>query len=542
MQVIGHQLPSDLSAAVRNGQAIPQGVEYIDTEVGCRWLWPDLPDHGLEQIALRHSDMAHWRPNLEKLEGADFDAMPDGDLGARCAGDAEATERLATFVLDGITKAGMRTVWDLAMHVLPILAQMGGEGMALNAKALRFRRRKLGGSGSDPGWLAREKGELEAILKIDNLDSNPQLSKMLFDPAGLGAEPLEETETGYSVNKVSKLWARRQAVAKGNVQLGDLITRLMAYQSQEKLYKTYYSPWYEQSIKAPKLFSVYALGRTATGRLSSYQFNLQNLPPVTRELVVPSPGYDWIVQADYKQLELVTASFVSRDRVMREAIRADKDLHAITAARVLGLPEPKTKDEFTAFKAQYPLQRATGKLANFSTLFGIEPESFTWKVFADTDGEIYIPPDESKAYIDAFFSLFAGYKTHTEVLRQAIHRGEWIVSPTGRRWLLPPNDAGWRKAMNYPIQSLASDLVLLALGTLSATLRQDRWHARLMGEVHDSLVLECTDRELHPLLHLLQQVCEQPDTSRFGFRLTVPLRVELQAGRSWGSLEPITPI
>lgn len=526
---------------VRNGHEIPD-AEFFDTEVAARWLYPDQKDFRLEHLALRMTDMADWRPNIRKLEMEDFERLSDEELGNRCGGDAEAAVRLQQILKPEITRYGLEKIYRLAMDVLPILAGIGGRGMAVDRASLLGRAQHLGGTEfpKDPtdGWLAKEKKELQETLGIENVNSPQQLANAIFG-SKFKAKPLHRTETGYSTDKKSLMWARYLARQNNKTDLDSLLTRLLTYSKEEKLYSTYYRGWLTGPANGARVFSVYSLGRTATGRLSSYDENLQNIPSTVRQLVVPSEGYDYIVQADYKQLELAVAAHISQDPVLLDWVRRGLDIHALQAAYVLGLPEPQTQDDFAKFKKTYPVERQIGKRANFSTLYGVSAPSLAWQAFEDSDGEIWIHPDDAQLYIDAFFTRFQGYRQYTYDLQRRNARGDWVVSDFGRRWIFEPNNAGWRKSQNYPIQATASDLTILVMRALQAILTKNGWVSRIIGEVHDSLVFESTKKELPAFLKLVKRVCENPDTSEFGFKLRVPLTVELQYGRTWGNLETV---
>lgn len=540
--IVGHHIGSDLASLVRAGYALPQGVRYFDTLAGAQWLWPDHDDLSLESLILRVDNMAMWRTTLGKLSFEDFDRMPDGELFARCAGDAEATRRLAPIVAKELQDLRMNTIWGLAMDVLPILAEMGGRGMALNRPVLHTRALDA------KTRVHHAKAELQRLLGVENIDSHDQLEKILYGPLWQGA-PLKNTQTGYSTDRMSLLWVRHQAREQKQERLEALADALLEYGEVRKLYTTYYGDPDDTDPKAPPgwirsphvdqaVHSVYSVGRASTGRLASAEVNLQNVPEEIQDVIVPHPGYDLIVSADYSALEYVIGAHNSQDPTMLSAAREGKDPHAMMAAVVMGLPMPESKADFARFKEQYGSERDIGKMTNFSTIYGITAESLPWKIFNDTKGKLLISEADAQAYIDAFYTLNAGYKAWGDRLFQELKTGNWIVSATGRRWLLPATRAGHRKALNYPTQSLASDLTLMALRTLYSTLTTQGWRSRLIGEVHDSLVLETTQAELPALCRLLRQICENPDTRTFGFQLTVPLRIEIQTGPTWGTLTP----
>ena len=169
---------SDLSMLVLNGHELPR-LEIFDPEVLAKWIWPDQEQGDLEHLTLRSTNMGIWRPNLRKLELEDFETMSDANLSRRCGNDAEAALRLARLLEPEIDKQGLRKIWNLAMDVLPILARIGGTGMALNRDKLKERCIDQGGEDGESGWIGKELLRLESDLGVSNFRSDQQVAKAL---------------------------------------------------------------------------------------------------------------------------------------------------------------------------------------------------------------------------------------------------------------------------------------------------------------------------------------------------------------------------
>ena len=520
---------SDLSKLVENGYSIPRNVQYFDPFVGARWCWPDAYDNSLEHLALRLTNVGQWRP-YGKLSAEDFDTISDDDLSKRCGGDADAALRLYPIIKDEIKTLKLEKIFSLAMDVLPILSEMGGRGMAVDSDELSKR---AFGDGNEEGLetkLKKEKKDLEAILEIENLASRAQLASSLFERHK--ATPLRATATGgYSTDRVSLLWALHNSK---DTQLSKLLQRLLEYSTESKLYSTYYLPWSRVGRNA-RVRSNYNLGTTGTGRLASSHLNLQNVPSIVRELIRPSDGYDYLVQLDGKQIEWRMAAFLSNDKAMLESIKPGRDPHSMTAATALGMDIPKTGQQIKDFKVQYKPERDIGKMTNFASIFGVSDESLSWQTFEQSEGKIWLGKAKAKVYLDAFGRTFPGWTSYLGYLQDEINRGNWIVSPTGRRWIFEKNPSGLRKASNYPVQSLSSDIILLILRAIAKKISW--WKTRVIGEVHDSILFETTKHELQPLCNVIKDLFCNPDTSEFGFHLTVPLEVDIQVGDRWGNME-----
>ena len=529
MIIVGHELSTDLTTLVRSGYTLPD-CEYFCTSTAAQWLEPGT-DHSLEHLVLQETSMGMWRSTLGKVKPAEFDEMSDDELGRRCGGDAEGALRLYPIYKARIEQAGFQKVWALAMDVLPILAEIGGVGMRVDTRALTER------ATTTDRWLKKEKAALEQQLGIINLNSHIQIAEALFGRHG--ATPLHRTTQGYSTDRTALLWARYQAQQAGSSRLATLLSRVLDYGAQSKLASTYYQGWLDAIGTGQRVHSFYSLGRTATGRLASFGVNLQNVPEKARELIVPSDGFDYIVQADASQIEWRVTAHLSGDRLMRQWIIDGRDAHSIVAARVMGLPEPQTKKEFERFKIEHKLERDTGKMSNFATIFLVSADSLVWQIAKMTEGTVWLPEETTQQYINTFFKTFTGYQDYISNIWYALHRKERIRSPFGRSWQLPPTPAGWRRGVNYPTQSTASDIILLILRAVVRELRRRQMKSRVIGEVHDSVILEVTKRELSDIVQIVRYAFTHPDTSQFGFTLSVPLAVECSYGLNLAQLEVI---
>lgn len=522
MLVCGHHLSSDLATLVRDGFSIPR-LRYFDTHAAARWVWPEATSHSLEYLALKTTNMAQWRHQLGRLSSSEFDSLPDDLVAKRCAGDAEATFRLAKLLVPEIDRLGLTKVWRLVMDCLPVLSEMGGRGLTIDVPKLREK------AAETEAWLAEAEKRLQGRLGVENVRSHQQLAEALFDR--LGAAPLRKTTEGWSTDRASLLWARYQAGLKGQEELVELLNELLEFAVQQKLQTTHYRPW----LGTRRVYSVYSLGGTMSGRLSSHDMNVQNIPDQARTLIVPSQGFDLICSADLQQIEFRMCAHISQDPVMLDMIKKEQDVHSLTAARALGLPEPRTPEEFQQFKERYPTERSIGKMTVFATIFGVGAESLSWQIFEKSEGKVWIPPKDAQKYIDAFFAQFKHYRQYMDEVRARLIRRERFRSPFGRCWQFPVTETGWRMALNYSVQSSASDITLLTMRALDRHLRRG-WKTRMIAEVHDAIILETTEREADRLEDLLYEIFENPDTREFGFRLSVPIRVDVKFGDTWGAV------
>jgi DNA polymerase-1 len=262
---------------------------------------------------------------------------------------------------------------------------------------------------------------------------------------------------------------------------------------------------------------------TATGRLSSREPNLQNIPirdeegRRIREAFVAGPG-SVLISADYSQIELVVLAHLSEDENLIAAFREDKDVHARTAALIFGIDE----------KDVAPEQRRMAKTINFGVMYGMSAFRLA--------NELRISRTEAAAFIDAYFKTYAGVSRFIGGLIRKTEETGYASTILGRRrWILGINSrnktekaAAERVAVNTPIQGSAADIVKTAMLNLDKRLAAEKSPARLLLQVHDELILECPRAEAKAAAVLVKEVMEQAVTLR------VPLRVSVETGKRWG--------
>ena len=261
---------------------------------------------------------------------------------------------------------------------------------------------------------------------------------------------------------------------------------------------------------------------TATGRLSSTEPNLQNIPTRTelgselRRMFVPAPGCV-LVDADYSQIELRLLAHISGDGAMQEAFRSGEDFHAVTASHVFGVP----LDQVTG------AMRRAAKAVNFGIVYGISAFSLSQ--------DLGVSAAEARAYMDAYFARFPGVKKYMEDVVARSRETGYVETLFHRRRALPEIKAskfatrsfGERVALNMPIQGTAADIIKLAMVKVFRRLRGEGLKARLIMQVHDELIVECPESEMERVKSLLAEEMEG------AFPLAVPLTAEAHSGGNW---------
>ena len=344
-----------------------------------------------------------------------------------------------------------------------------------------------------------------------NINSTKQLGELLFERLQL--PPLKKTKTGYSTN------AEVLEKLRGQHPVIDLV---LEYRQLTKLKSTYVDGLSKVIAPDGRIHTSFQNTVTATGRLSSVEPNLQNIPVRTplgaelRKMFVSGPG-QVLVDADYSQIELRLLAHMADDPVMIRAFRTGEDIHTITASQVFGVsPEAVTAE-----------MRRRAKAVNFGIVYGISAFSLSQ--------DIGVTVAEAKEYMDRYFEKYAGvHRYMTQVVEQARADG-YVSTLLGRRRWLPElkssnfntRSFGERVALNMPIQGTAADIIKLAMIRVRDRLAAEGLQGRLVLQVHDELIVECPEEESEAVQALLRQEMEGV------MELSVPLVADTAAGRRW---------
>ena len=344
-----------------------------------------------------------------------------------------------------------------------------------------------------------------------NINSPKQLGDALFVKLGLPSG--KKTKTGYSTNAeiLEKLRYDHPAV--------ELV---LHYRTLTKLKSTYADGLMKEIREDGRIHTTFQNLVTATGRLSSTEPNLQNIPVRTdlgaeiRKMFIPKPGCV-LVDADYSQIELRVLAHIADDTRMQEAFRSGEDFHAVTASQVFGVP----------LESVTPLMRRHAKAVNFGIVYGISAFSLSQ--------DIGVTVAEAKEYMERYFATYTGVRQYMEqVVSQARERG-YVETLWHRRRALPElkssnfnmRSFGERVALNMPIQGTAADIIKLAMVRVHRRLAAEGLEARLIMQVHDELIVECPEAEASRVEQLLQQ--EMQGVAE----LSVPLLAEAHTGHNW---------
>jgi DNA polymerase-1 len=480
----------------------------IDTEVACYLLDPAESSYLLQDLLLRYVGLA-IESGEARVEGTlDLDGSGD-DLPSETARFAAAVARLAPAVNEAMTTQGSRDLYDrIERPLVRVLARMEHVGVAVDAGYLRSLNDKLG----------KEAIELEASIQQlaghpFKVNSTPQLRTVLFDELGLA--PQKKTKTGFSTDAASLEKLRGQHA---------IIDQLLRYREVEKLRSTYGEGLVNEVAADGRIHATFNQTVARTGRLSSDQPNLHNIPVRTEEgrqfrrAFVPAPGYELLV-ADYNQIELRVIAHLAEDPGLIGAFTSGQDIHTTTAARVFGDPVDSVTSE----------HRAKAKMVSYGLAYGMEAYGLAQR--------LSIPVPEAAEILDAYFEAFPNVKAYMErTVEEARQRG-YTETLMGRRRPIPElssgnfriRQAGERQAMNAGIQGLAADIFKVALVELERALEEREARSRLILQVHDEVILEVPPEEHDDMAALVRTImgaaCE----------LRVPLEVNLSFGDSWAT-------
>ena len=467
------------------------GIAYgscaFDTALAAYDLNPSQSDYPISKLATNFLGMS----------------VEDGDAAA-CA---EAMWHLRPALTAELEKNGMAQLYfDMELPLCAVLYRMENRGIAID-------KEQLAQFGT---MLAQRIADCEKLIysyseETFNINSTKQLGELLFEKLGL--PPVKKTKTGYSTNAevLEKLKAQHP-----------IIPAIMDYRMLTKLKSTYADGLMAVIGADGRIHTTFQNLVTATGRLSSTDPNLQNIPVRTdlgaeiRKMFIPKTGHV-LVDADYSQIELRVLAHIADDPVMRNAFVSGLDVHTVTAAQVFGVaPEQVTS-----------LQRRHAKAVNFGIVYGISEFSLA--------EDIGVSRWEAKDYIDSYLAHYSGVRDYMkQVVIDAREQG-YTATMYGRKRYIPElkssnfniRSGAERIALNTPIQGTAADLIKLAMIRVENALNSQYPEAKLLLQVHDELIVECPETLATAVAELVSR--EMQNVAQ----LSVPLQAEAKWGKSW---------
>ncbi len=471
-------------------------------------------DHTIDALAPRH--LGHTPPTLDETTGTGrnrlrFAQVPTDRAAAFAAAQADIALRLWQTLKPRLREAKLLALYQtLEQPLIAVLAGMEQAGIRIDSGELR----RMSVDFAERMAVMEQEAHRLAGREFA-LGSPKQLGEVLFDELKLPGG--KRTPSGT--------WGTDASVLQTLAEHGHALPeRVLEWRQLSKLKSTYADALVEEvNPKTGRVHTSYAMAATSTGRLSSNDPNLQNIPIRTEEgarirrAFVAEPGHV-LLSADYSQIELRLLAHVADIPQLREAFREGQDIHARTASEVFGIPLAQMD----------PVTRRRAKAINFGIIYGISAFGLA--------RQLGIEPPEAKAYIDLYFARYPGIRDYMERTKEEARIHGFVTTPFGRRCWIPgiadrnmARRAGAeRQAINAPLQGGAADILKRAMVRLPRALRDRGLQSRLLLTVHDELLFEAPESEAEALADTARRVMESAAT------LAVPLVVETGVGRSWG--------
>ncbi len=514
----GHNLKFDIKVLDHAGVHV-QGVAF-DTMLASFLLNAGSRGHGLDNLAF--VEYGHQMQPITDLIGKKGkNQLTMADVPVEKASwyaceDADLSWRLYQTFSERVQKEpAEELLLEMEIPLIDILARMEIAGVELDvdflktmSKALHKRIRKL------------KKDAQQAAGAEFNLASSVQLKEILYEKLALPTDKIKKTKTGYSTaaSELEKL--------RGTHPIIELIEE---HRELSKLTSTYIDALPELVNPATgRVHTTYSQTIAATGRLSSHDPNLQNIPIRTklgreiRKAFVAPPGKQ-LLSLDYSQIELRVVAHLAKDPVMTEAFQRGEDIHTRTAAELNDIEATAvTKD-----------QRRQAKAINFGILYGMGVQG----IMRDSG----ISRDEARAFLDKYFTIHKGIAAYIETIKKFAHTNGYAETLFGRRRPLPEINgsnrmlvaAAERAAVNLPVQGTAADLMKIAMIKVQEAIDTGRVEATMLLQVHDELVFEVATGQLASQAKKIKKIMEEIYT------LDVPLIVDVEAGPNWGEMSPL---
>jgi DNA polymerase-1 len=515
---IGHNLKYDC-LILRNYGIVVAPLAF-DTMIAAWVVEPD--SHRLGLKAMAESELHISMTHIEELIGSGskqltMDMVAVEDVAPYAGADAEIPLRLMSGLRQRLESYNSIKVFEqIEMPLIPVLIDMEYTGIAVDVDFFKSYSREL-----SQRMIEIQKEVYDLVGYDFNLNSTQQLSKVLF-------ETLKLTPPDSSNKTKSGHYSTAAGVLEEMKDQHVVVKLLLEYREISKLVSTYLDALPRQvNPRTGRVHTSFSQTGSVTGRLASSDPNLQNIPTRTelgnevRKGFVAAPG-SLLLSVDYSQIELRIVAHMANDQAMLAAFRAGQDIHAATAAAIYNLPLDQVTKE----------QRRHAKAINFGLIYGMSAFGLT----RTTD----LTLAEAENFVKAYFEKFPGIKSYLDgIRRQAAEQG-YVETMLGRRRYFPelrnPPTAqvrarAEREAINAPIQGTAADILKVAMIHLPPELKQAGLNAKMLLQVHDELLLECSREELRNTIEVVKRVMEG------AYRLSIPLDTDAAWGINWGELK-----
>jgi DNA polymerase I len=511
---IGQNLKYDWVVFKRHGIAI---AAHDDTMLMSYALDNGVNGHGMDELSekwLGHKPISYTSVAGTGKNAVTFDRVPLDRATAYAAEDAEVTLRLWLLFKARLVAEGLVTVYErLERPLLDVLARMEMRGISIDRQILS----RL--SGEFAQGMARLEDEINiAAGEPFNVGSPKQLGDILFGKMQLPG----------GTKTASGQWATGAKTLEDLAEQGhELPRRILDWRQLSKLKSTYTDAL--PSFVNPstqRVHTSYALASTTTGRLSSSDPNLQNIPVRNeegrkiRKAFVSIPGHR-LISADYSQIELRILAHIADIPQLKQAFAEGIDIHAMTASEMFGVPVKGMPSDV----------RRRAKAINFGIIYGISAFGLA--------NQLAIPREEASAYIKKYFQRFPGIRDYMDATKRLVRQNGYVETIFGRKCHYPNVTRGTpaekafleRAAINAPIQGSAADIIRRAMVRMEAALKAAKLSAQMLLQVHDELIFEAPESEVEAAIPVIRRVME--DAPHPALQLSVPLQVDARAAQNW---------
>ncbi len=503
----GHNIKYDLIILKQEGLNL-KGLSF-DTMLASYLLNPNKANHNLTGVAMERLGMKKLSfSDVLGKDKKDFSEVTIEKATEYSGEDAAATLMLKKEFEPEIEKQGLsKLLNEMEIPLIEVLADMEMAGVRIDLKLMeRFSKK-----------MASELSSIEKRIYFTageefNINSPKQLQEILFEKLGL--KPIKKTKTGFSTNA--------DVLEQLSLQ-HELPKEIIEFRTLSKLKSTYVDALPRLiNPKTGRLHTSFNQTVTATGRLSSSEPNLQNIPirgawgTKIREAFIADKG-SLLLSSDYSQIELRIFAHLSEDQGLVEAFREDGDIHTRTACEIFDVEPEKVDTEM----------RRSAKTVNFGIVYGISPYGLSQ--------QLRIHPDEAKQYIDAYFARHSGVKKYIQRLIDDATENGYVTTLYGRKRAIPElrstnrnmKQLGERLATNTPVQGTAADIIKVSMINIWKRMKKEKLKSRMLLQVHDELLFEVLEKEVKKMEKLVREEMEN------AIELMVPIRVDLGTGKNW---------
>jgi len=467
--------------------------------------------------ALAFGRLAVEMTPISELIGAGKKQIPMSQVEIARTADYACADADMTFRLTELLEADLhqQNLWKLFAEVelplVPVLLHMERNGVALDDGLLREMSQRLGEQLNKV-----EKEIYENVGHQFNINSPQQLSQVLFEELGL--TPTRKTKGGYSTGA---------SVLEELLGVHPIIELILDYRQLSKIKSTYIDALPGLiNQKTGRLHTSFNQTRTTTGRLSSSEPNLQNIPvrgelgKEVRRAFIATEGSQ-LLSADYSQIDLRALAHLSQDKSLTSAFRHDEDIHSTTAAQVFGVAPSKVTPEM----------RRVAKTVNFGVIYGMSEYGL--------EQATGLSREEAAGFIAAYFEKYPGVKSYLESTKEQARKTGYVQTILGRRRAIPEinaqnrqvREAAERMAINMPVQGTSADIIKVAMINLEREIEKRKLKSQMILQVHDELIFEVPQAEVKEMKEIV------PELMTSAMTLSVPLNVAIKTGPNWGEME-----